>query len=186
MSLTQLTRRAFVIGAAFLATRAGAKSPNAHSFAFVSIDEEPLPLETFRGKTVLVVNTASRCGFTRQYDALQAVYDQYRDQGLVVLGVPSDDFGGQELDTEAEIKNFCRVNFDIDFPMTAVTRVRGSDAHPFYVWAHEELGPAKAPRWNFHKYLVAPDGALIDAFPSQTEPDDPRVISAIERALDVS
>lgn len=155
----------------------------AHEFVFPGIDGGFLRLAEFSGRPVLVVNTASRCGFTYQYDGLQALYDRYRARGLVVLGVPSDDFGGQELASEAEVKSFCAVNFSIDFPMTAITRVRGDGAHPFYAWAAGELGPDKTPRWNFHKYLVGPDGALVSAFGTRTEPDAPEVVAAIEALL---
>lgn len=162
---------------------AGAGGFTAHDFAFAGIDGGLLPLKRFAGQPVLVVNTASRCGFTYQYDGLQALYDRYRDRGLVVLGVPSDDFGGQELDTEAEVKEFCAVNFAIDFPMTGITPVKGSGAHPFYAWARRELGPEQAPRWNFHKYLVGADGRLLAAFPTATEPTAAAVTEAVETAL---
>jgi glutathione peroxidase len=166
------------VAAAPLAARAGATS--AHDFAFDDIDATgQIRLADYAGRPVLVVNTASRCGYTYQFDALQALYDRYRDRGLVVLGVPSDDFD-QELATAAEVKDFCAVNFAIDFPMTAITPVAGTAAHPFYRWAAEKAG---APRWNFHKYLVAPDGRLVAAFPTKTEPDAPEVRQAIEDLL---
>ncbi|TQV74478.1 glutathione peroxidase [Denitrobaculum tricleocarpae] len=171
---------------AFLPSMAAAEtlSPvNAHGFDFISIEGEALPLEQFRGKAVLVVNTASRCGFTHQYDALQALWSDYRDQGLVVLGVPSNDFGSQERGTEAEIKEFCEVNFAIDFPMTSKVKVKGADAHPFYRWAAKELGAKAKPRWNFHKYLIAPDGALVGWFPSSTAPNAKQVVTQVEAHL---
>jgi len=155
----------------------------AHAFSFTSIDGTPLPMEQFAGKAVLVVNTASRCGFTPQYDGLQALWDTYRDKGLVVLGVPSNDFGGQEPGSEAEIKEFCTVNFSINFPMTEKEVVSGSKAHPFYVWAREQVGFIGSPKWNFHKYLIGPDGTLVDWFSSMTGPDADRLVSAIESAL---
>lgn len=178
----QMNRRQFAVllaaASAPLAVRAGTDS--AHGFAFDDIDETgELSLADFAGRPVLVVNTASRCGYTYQYDALQALYDHYRDRGLVVLGVPSDDFN-QELATGAEVKDFCAVNFAIDFPMTAITHVAGAAAHPFYAWAAERAG---APRWNFHKYLLGPDGQLVAAFPTRTEPDAPEVTRAIEALL---
>jgi glutathione peroxidase len=169
---------AAAIAATPLAARAGQAS--AHDFAFADIDETGrLPLADFAGRPVLVVNTASRCGYTYQYDALQALYDRYRDRGLVVLGVPSADFD-QELATAAEVKDFCAVNFAIDFPMAAITPVTGADAHPFYRWASEAAGP---PGWNFHKYLIGPDGRLVAAFPTRTEPDAPEITQAIEALL---
>jgi glutathione peroxidase len=128
---------------------------------------------------VLVVNTASRCGFTYQYEQLQALWERHRDDGLVVLGVPSRDFR-QELADEKAVKEFCSVNFAIDFPMTAITRVSGDGAHPFYAWAARQAG---APRWNFHKYLVAPDGRLAGAWGSGTEPTDPAISAAMRPFL---
>lgn len=162
---------------------AAATGVSAHGFEFVSIDGDPLPMSTYAGKVVLVVNTASRCGFTPQYEGLQSLWDRYRDKGLVVLGVPSGDFGGQELASAKEIKEFCHVNFAIDFPMTEKTHVKGAAAHPFYAWAAEELGGVAKPRWNFHKYLLARDGRLIDWFSTVTKPSSSRVQKAIEAAL---
>lgn len=164
-----------------MSARAGKSS--AHDFSFPGIDGDTIRLAAFAGRPVLVVNTASRCGFTYQYDGLQALYDRYRDRGLVVLGVPSDDFGGQELATEAEVKDFCAINFAIDFPMTSITQVRGAGRHAFYDWAEGALGPGQVPRWNFHKYLVAPDGSLAAAFPHTVEPEAPQVVSAVEQLL---
>ena len=160
-----------------------AVAENAHNFSFASITGEALPLSEFSGKVMLVVNTASRCGFTPQYDDLQALYDSYRDQGLVVIGVPSNDFGRQELSTADEIKTFCEVNFNITFPMADKTVVKGNEAHPFYTWAADELGAVSRPRWNFHKYLVGRDGRLIDWYASTTNPNSNKVRKAIEAAL---
>ncbi|MGF1503449.1 MAG: glutathione peroxidase [Paracoccaceae bacterium] len=156
---------------------------SAHDFAFPGIAGGIVRLADYAGRPVMVVNTASRCGFTYQYDGLQALYDRYRDQGFVLVGVPSGDFGGQELGSEAEVKEFCEVNFSIDFPMTTITRVRGTSAHPFYTWARSELGAANAPRWNFHKYLVGPDGRLVAAYGTGTEPTSGEVTRAVERLL---
>ena len=161
----------------------GPAAADAHRFAFTSIEGEALPLSSFAGKAVLLVNTASRCGFTPQYDGLQALWERYRDRGLVVLGVPSNDFGGQEPGSEAEIKEFCEVNFAVNFPLTAKTRVRGEEAHPFYRWAIERLGSEAAPQWNFHKYLIDPQGRLVAWFPTRTEPGAEEVTRAIEDAL---
>lgn len=162
---------------------AEAASGSAHDFAFTSIDGDPMPLGAYSGKPVLVVNTASFCGFTDQYRGLQAVWEKYRDDGLVVIGVPSNDFGNQEPGTEAEIKEFCEINYDITFPLTRKTVVKGEGAHPFYAWARQTLGSRNAPRWNFHKYLVGADGRLIDAFGTATGPTTRKVTTAIEAAL---
>ena len=178
-----LSRRAILAALALSPVTLHAGEMTAHEFSFPDIDGGTLRLEAFAGQPVLVVNTASECGFTPQYDGLQALWERYREAGLVVLGVPSDDFGGQELDSEAAVKEFCEVNFAIDFPMTAITRVKGPSAHPFYQWADRELGAEKAPRWNFHKYLVGPDGRLVEAFGTRTEPLAPEVTQAVERLL---
>ncbi len=155
----------------------------AHDFTFTSIDGAPLSLSRFEGQAILVVNTASRCGFTRQYGELQSVWERYRDSGLVVLGVPSNDFGGQEPGSDSEIKKFCEVNFNVDFPMTSKISVRGREAHPFFVWAADRLGAASVPRWNFHKYLIDRNGHLVDWFSTPTPPTSQPVLAAIETAL---
>ncbi|UCH75144.1 MAG: glutathione peroxidase [Rhodospirillales bacterium] len=171
-----------LVAAAAPASAEGA-GKSAHDFTFTAIEGGPLPLSDFRGKVVMVVNTASFCGFTRQYDGLQAVWERYRDRGLIVLGVPSNDFGNQEPGTEDEIKRFCEVNFNIDFPMTSKVPVKGADAHPFYMWAAGEVGDAGTPRWNFHKYLIGPEGELVAWFSTRTEPTSREVAVAIEAQL---
>ena len=129
---------------------------------------------------------ASLCAFTPQYEALQDLWEAYRGAGLVVVGVPSEDFGGQEYGSESEVKEFCEVNFAVDFPLAAITPVKGPRAHPFYAWAVETMGSGAAPRWNFHKLLVAPDGTLAGAFPSRVAPDDARIVAAVEALLPVA
>lgn len=181
-----ITRRAIIAALALSPVTLHAGEITAHDFAFPGIDGGLVRLADYAGKPVLVVNTASRCGYTYQYDALQALYDRYREAGLVVVGVPSDDFGGQELATEAEVKQFCEVNFAIDFPMTGITPVRGTGAHPFYAWARQALGESEAPRWNFHKYLVGPDGTLVAAFSTRIEPTSETVTGAVETLLGAS
>jgi glutathione peroxidase len=156
---------------------------SAYDFSFKSIDGSALPLSKFKGKPVLVVNTASECGYTPQYKELETLWQRYRDRGLVVLGVPCNDFGAQEPGSEAEIKSFCELNFGVDFPLTAKVHVTGTDAHPFYKWAAEVAGEAASPRWNFHKYLVGPDGALAAWFPTKMSPTAKDVTAAIEEAL---
>ncbi len=155
---------------------------DAHSFTFKSIDGGSLPLANFRGKTLLLVNTASQCGFTSQYAALQDLWRTYRERGLVVLALPSDDFGGQEPGTSAQIKQFCTTNFDIDFPMTDKVRIKGDDAHPYYRWVASQ-GQLKMPRWNFHKHLIDADGNLVEWFAPTTRPNAPKLINAIEKQL---
>jgi glutathione peroxidase len=149
-------------------------------FAFASIDGGTLSMDDWKGQPVLVANTASLCGFTPQYDDLQALYDRYRDRGLVVLAVPSDDFR-QELSSEAEVKEFCDVNFGLDLPMTEITHVRGPEAHPFYRWLAEAHGVA--PRWNFNKVLIGPGGELLASWGSTTSPLSREITGAVEAAL---
>ena len=122
------------------------------------------------------------CGFTPQYEALQSLYDKYRGQGLVVLGVPSDDFGGQEYDNSDQIRQFCEINYGITFPMTDKVRVKGDDAHPYYQWVAAQ-GRMKLPRWNFYKHVIDADGNLVEWFASTTSPDSSKVINAIEKQL---
>lgn len=156
---------------------------SAHQYAFDRIDGGPLPLTTFKDKVVLVVNTASKCGLTPQYDGLEKLYSDYKDKGLVVLGVPCNQFMGQEPGTESEIQTFCSTTFGIDFPMTAKVDVKGDEAHPFYKWAADELGEPAVPVWNFHKILIGKNGEAIRAFGPRTEPLDAEVTAAIEAAL---
>jgi glutathione peroxidase len=159
---------------------AGPSSGAAFQFEFVSIDGQPMPLDRYRGKVLLIVNTASQCGHTPQYKALQTLWDKYRDRGLVVIGVPSNDFGRQEPDGEAEIAQFSKTEFGVTFPLTKKYEVSGEEAHPFYRWAARS---ASAPRWNFHKYLVSRDGRLAASFPSMLDPAAPDAVEKIETEL---
>ncbi len=156
---------------------------NAFDFTFTGIDGQEMPLDQFRGQALLIVNTASQCGFTPQYSALQALWQEYRGEGLVVIGVPSDDFGGQELDNEAAVKAFCTVNFNLDFPLTAITAVKGAKAHDFFQWAGTQAGALARPKWNFHKYLISRDGQLYDWFSSVTDPQSGKMKAAIDAVL---
>ena len=155
----------------------------AYDFSFRSIDGGPLPLSSFKGKALLVVNVASQCGLTPQYEGLEALWKANRDKGLVILGVPANDFGSQEPGTEKEIKTFCETRFAVDFPMTAKEQVIGVDAHPLYKWVATELGDAAAPKWNFHKYLFGRDGTIAGTFGSRTPPDAADLAAAIKDAL---
>lgn len=166
-----------------MASASPAVAGPAHDFAFRAIEGGSLPLSAYRGKAVLVVNTASFCGYTGQYADLQALWARYRDRGLVVLGVPSNDFGRQEPGSAAEIKHFCEANFAVDFPLADKVAVRGRDAHPFYAWARQELGDSAAPKWNFHKYLIDPEGNLVGWFSTSIRPTAPRVVKAIDALL---
>ena len=153
-----------------------------YSFPALVGDGE-VKLADYKGKVLLIVNTASKCGFTGQYEGLQKLYDSYKDQGLVVIGVPSNDFGAQEPGSEKEIAGFCQKNYGVTFPMTAKQIVTGDDAHPFYYFARESLGYLAAPKWNFHKYLIGRDGMLVDYYHSTTAPDSERLVGAITEQL---
>jgi glutathione peroxidase len=156
---------------------------DAYQFEFVALDGGRLPLASWRGRPVLVVNTASYCGYTPQYRELETLWRRYREQGVVVLGVPSNDFGAQEPGTAAEIRDFCETNYQVDFPLTEKCRVVGAAAHPFYRWVAAALGEAGVPRWNFHKYLIGPDGQLAGTWPAQVRPSDAAITGAIDSAL---
>ena len=160
-------------------------SENAYSYSFKDINEEDvINLSDYKGKTLVVVNTASLCGFTYQYDGLQKLYDDYKDQGLVVLGVPSNDFGNQESGTNSEVKEFCESTFSITFPLTEKNIVKGKDAHPFFKWSKKELGfIGGVPRWNFHKIIIGKDGKAIAGYTALTRPSSKKFISEIEKAL---
>lgn len=149
-------------------------------FRFASIDGGTIDLADFAGRPVLVVNTASRCGFTPQYDDMQALYDRYRDRGLVVLAVPSNDFRQELADNEA-VRDFCEVNFGLDLPMTEITRVRGAEAHPFFAWLARDHD--FVPSWNFSKALIGPDGGYVAGWGPLTRPTAGSVTRAIEPLL---
>ena len=181
--MTQRTLMATLVAAVLAIGAIPAMAESAHDFSFDAIEGGDLPMSQFKGKAVLVVNTASFCGYTPQYEGLQSLWSEYKDKGLVVLGVPSNDFGAQEPGTAEEIKDFCEANFDVDFPLAGKEVVKGGNAHPFYQWAAAEKGQDNAPRWNFHKYLVAPDGSLVNAFPSKVEPMSKELVTAVEANL---
>lgn len=169
--------------AAVLAVAAAPAVKTAYDVTMTRIDGEPLPFKQFRGKVLLVVNTASLCGNTPQYAGLETLHETYAAKGFTVIGVPSKDFGGQELDDNGKVKEFCETKFGIKFPLTETSVVKGPGAVPFYTWAAATLGPDQTPTWNFHKYLVGKDGRLIRAFGNRVQPGDPQVRKAIEAAL---
>lgn len=152
-------------------------------FSFVKSNGEPLRLSDYRGSVVMIVNTASQCGFTPQYAALESLYNKYKDRGFVVIAVPCDDFGHQEPGTDAQIQEFCQLNFGVTFPVVKKVKVKGEEAHPFFTYAKDTLGFTSAPRWNFYKYLIDKQGRVVDFFASITKPDSPKVIQAIEQLL---
>jgi glutathione peroxidase len=154
-----------------------------HDFTLIGIDGKPMPLKQFEGKPVLLVNTASECGFTGQYDGLEKLWQTYKDKGLVIIGVPANDFGGQEPGKAEEIATFCKLNYGVTFPLADKTVVKGSGAHPVYVWAGDQAGMVGRPKWNFHKYLFSRDGKFVDWFSTPTEPMSSKITKAVEKAL---
>ncbi|WP_325023732.1 glutathione peroxidase [Hyphomicrobium sp.] len=161
-------------------------SGTAYDFEFISIDGAPMRLADWRGRALLIVNSASLCGFTKQYAGLQELYLRYETSGLVVIAVPSNDFGEQEPSPDGEIQSFCQGVFGVTFPLTSKHSVVGPDAHPFYKWAAEAMGPTGVPAWNFHKYLIGRDGRLLRSFPPKVTPTAPEIITWIEKALEKS
>lgn len=154
----------------------------AYGFSFQGLKGGDIRLADYAGKPLLVVNTASLCGFTPQYAGLEELWAKFKDRGFVVIGVPSNDFGAQEPGGASDIAHTAEQTYHVSFPMTAKTSVKGPRAHPFYKWAASER-PADVPGWNFHKYLVGRDGYIAEAFSSRVEPTDTRVVTAIARAL---
>jgi glutathione peroxidase len=156
-------------------------SAGAAEFSFESIEGGDLSLSDFKGSPVLIVNTASRCGFTSQYDGLQTMYDKYRDKGLTVLAIPSNDFK-QEFAEDQKVKQFCKINFNLNLPMTTITHVKGPNAHPFFKWIKNEYG--FVPSWNFNKILLNQDGQMVASFGSVARPTGWRITKSIEALLD--
>jgi glutathione peroxidase len=154
----------------------------AYAFSFPALAGGDIRLADYAGRPLLVVNTASLCGFTPQYAGLQELWTQFRDRGLTIIGVPSNDFGAQEPGGATEIAQTAQHHYGVTFPIAAKTAVKGQNAHPFYKWA-ADARPKEVPRWNFHKYLVGRDGYIAEVFPETVEPSDTRVKTAIARAL---
>jgi glutathione peroxidase len=160
---------------------AGSDCPALLNHKLLSLQDQPISLCQFRGKVLLVVNTASHCGYTPQYEGLENLYRRYRDRGFVILGFPANDFGGQEPGSNQQIAQFCEVNYGVSFPMFAKTSVTGADVNPLYRDFAERTG--QRPRWNFHKFLVDRAGQPVASYASKVEPSDPKLISEIERLL---
>jgi glutathione peroxidase len=191
--MTPHLSRWLVVGAALLSTAAVAAPPSAPARTAAACpallqhtlprlqDEKPIPLCSFAGQVVVVVNTASKCGYTPQYKSLETLHSRYKDRGLVVLGFPSGDFGGQELASNAAIADFCESTFGVRFPMFAKTSVKGSAAHPLFKTLAARTG--QAPGWNFHKYIVGRDGQTVISHVSDTDPLDPAFLKDVDRLL---
>ena len=161
----------------------GDNSKTLFEFKINSINGDELLLSDFEGKTILLVNVASNCGFTKQYDDLQKLYENFQDKGLIVIGIPSNQFGGQEPGKNSDIKDFCETNFNITFPMTAKYDVKGNNAHPIYLWAKETYGNSAIPKWNFHKILINKEGKVEDTYASFTKPMSNKIIKKLEQIL---
>ena len=154
-------------------------------FSIKSIDGNNLEMSTYKNKAILLVNVASNCGFTKQYSDLQQLWEKYGDKGLIVLGVPSNQFGKQEPGSNKEIKKFCEVNFNVNFPMTDKVDVKGTLAHPIFLWAKENYGSSAIPKWNFHKILINKDGKIQDTYSSLTKPTSKKITDEIEEILNI-
>ena len=155
----------------------------AYDFNFNDLDGSPLNLAEYKGKVIIVVNVASQCGVTKQYEDMQKVWEKYQVKGVVMLGVPSNDFGNQEPGSNVEIKDFCEAKFAITFPMTEKVSVKGSEAHPFYKWAKDNHGKSAVPKWNFHKIIIDKSGKINETFSSITNPSSKKFIKAIEKLI---
>ncbi len=153
-----------------------------YDFNIESISGETIDLNQYKNKVILIVNTASYCGFTKQYDELQELWDLYKSKGLIVLGVPSNSFN-QEKKKDQEVKEFCEVNFNINFPLTTITNVKGENAHDIFKWAQANHGKSAVPKWNFHKILINREGKIQNTFTSFTKPMSVKIISEIEKIL---
>ena len=156
-----------------------------YDFSIKSIDGENIELSKYKERATLLVNVASNCGFTKQYAELQEIWEKYKNDGLIVLGIPSNQFGGQEPGTNEEIKKFCEVNFNINFPITSKYDVKGDNAHPVYIWAKKNHGKSTIPKWNFHKILINKEGKVHDTFSSFTKPTSKKIIAEIEKILNI-
>jgi len=179
--MVEIARRAVLASPLLMAAApAQAQGQTVFDFTLDALEGGPLRLAEFRGRALMIVNTASFCGFTPQYAALQRLHDRFEARGFAVVGVPSNDFNQENTDNRA-IRQFCDTMFGITFPMAALTRLRGQGAHPLFAWLATAGGP---PRWNFHKYLIARDGRAIRPFPTATEPEAPVLVRAVEAALD--
>ena len=153
-----------------------------YDFKINDISGNVMNLNDYRNKVILLVNTASFCGFTKQYDDLQKIWDKYKDSDLIVLGIPSNSFN-QEKKTNSEVKSFCEINFKINFPMTEITNVKGDDAHPIYKWASKNFGKSAVPKWNFHKILINKSGMIVETYSSFTNPMSKKIVNKIEELI---
>ena len=172
----------FIIMFSFFTKGNAQYSELATNFKFNGIDGNIIDINDYKNKVIVVVNVASRCGFTNQYEDLQQLWVDYKDKDVIVIGVPSDNFR-QEPGSNKEIKNFCETNFGIDFPITEKTNVIGSNSHPFFLWAKQNHGVSAVPKWNFHKIIVGKNGKILETFSSITKPSSKKFIKTIEKEI---
>jgi len=183
MRIAQIMRILMVLSGVLIMSSesSGAECPSLLNHKFQSLQGKPVDLCQYRGKVLLVVNTASYCGYTEQYKGLQALYDRYRDRGLVVIGFPANDFGKQEPGSNAEVADFCERTYKVKFPMMEKTSVVGAEVNPVYEALFKATG--ERPKWNFHKYLVSPDGSIVKSFPSNVAPESTQIQQEIDKLL---
>jgi glutathione peroxidase len=155
----------------------------AYDFSFNDLDGSKLNLSEYKNKVLVIVNVASECGFTSQYEDMQNLWEKYQKENVIIIGVPSNNFGNQEPGSSVEIKNFCEAKFGITFPMTEKVDVKGKNAHPFYIWAKNNYGKSAVPKWNFHKIIINKDGRVADTFSSITKPSSKKFINVIEKLI---
>ena len=172
----------FLIMLSFFSKVASGSSTNAYDYEFKSIDGDKIKLSDYKGKVIVVVNVASRCGYTPQYEGLQSLWSNYKNKDVIVLGVPTNNFR-QEPGSNKEIKDFCESNFGITFPMTEKISVIGNNSHPFYKWAKEDYGIGAIPKWNFHKIIIGKEGKIVDTFSSITKPSSKKFLKIIEELI---
>jgi glutathione peroxidase len=172
----------FIILGIVMSNNSNANS-NAYKFKFRSIDGKEIKLIDFKGKPIFIINTASLCGFTNQYNDIQEIYNKYKKNDLIVLAIPSNDFGNQELSTNEEVKEFCSINFDISFLLTEITTIKGEKGHDFFKWIKKEAGFLAFPKWNFYKYLIDKNGQLVSWYASTTNPNSKKINEKIKEIM---
>ena len=156
---------------------------NIYNFSFTSIEGKKINLKEFKGKPILIVNTASLCGFTYQYSDIEALHKKYKKDGLIVIGIPSNDFGNQELSSNKKVREFCTMNFDVSFLLTEITTIKGETGHPFFKWIQNKAGFLAFPKWNFYKYLISKEGALVKWYGSTTRPNSNKITTEINKII---
>ena len=172
----------FMIFTLFMSISFSAKS-DFYDLTFESIDGKIIFLKEFKKKPLIIVNSASFCGFTYQYEELEKLYQKFKKQGLVIIAIPSNDFGGQEFKENKKVKEFCEVNFNISFPIITITKVKGKNKHPFFKWVEKEAGFMSLPKWNFYKYLISKEGKLSSWFSSVTKPESEKFMTELKKIM---